>query len=29
MSPNAVTPQVGEWIGLRLRAALHGEQEAA
>jgi site-specific DNA-cytosine methylase len=26
---NAVTPQVGEWIGLRLRAALHGEQVAA
>lgn len=26
---NAVSPQVGEWIGLRLRAALHGEQVAA
>lgn len=26
---NAVTPQVGEWLGLRLRAALHGDQVAA
>jgi site-specific DNA-cytosine methylase len=26
---NAVSPQVGEWIGLRLRAALHGEAIAA
>jgi len=25
---NAVSPQVGEWIGLRLRAALHGEEVA-
>lgn len=25
---NAVSPQVGTWIGLRLRAALHGEQAA-
>lgn len=25
---NAVSPQVGEWIGLRLRAALHGEAAA-
>lgn len=26
---NAVSPQVGTWIGLRLRAALHGESVAA
>ncbi len=25
---NAVSPQVGEWIGARLRAALHGERAA-
>lgn len=25
---NAVSPQVGEWIGSRLRAALHGERAA-
>lgn len=26
---NAVSPQVGEWVGLRLRAALHSEPVAA
>ncbi|MEN0071280.1 MAG: DNA cytosine methyltransferase, partial [Propionicimonas sp.] len=26
---NAVTPNVGRWLGLRLRAVLHGEQIAA
>ena len=25
---NAVSPQIGEWIGIRLRAALHSEAAA-